>query len=633
MKYSIIGTAGHVDHGKTMLIKALTGMDTSHLEEEKKRGITIELGFAYLKLPDGGKAGIVDVPGHEKFIKNMLAGVGGMDLVLLVVAADEGVMPQTREHMDILSLLNIKDGIIVLTKTDMVDKDWLELVKDDVREEVQDTFLRDAPMCCVSSLTGEGIDELRQMIFDKLAHVSEKNESAPMRIPVDRVFSVDGFGTVITGTMIEGTLREGEDVTIYPSGLSTKVRSLQVHSTPVKTAYAGQRVAVNLAGIKKENVCCGDYIAAPGSLHETLMLDVKIKALPHIDWQLLNNSRLHFYHGAGDTLCKLVLLDRDALQPGEEAYAQLRFTEPVTVKNRDCFVVRFYSPLETVGGGIVLDSQPKRHKRYDQKVLDALSVKESGSVGSRILQRFRETGPQFLSVDEIFGGLRLPRSEFDAAVSAFLKDGSLIEATPKVLLHRDYLAELTGKASAIMDSYHRENPLQAGIKKEELRSRLLPMCGTGLANSVLEVLKRQGLLEERDQRLWKRGFKIEYSPEQEKLMAEVAQEVRQYGFEPPTPDEIKARYAKKKEFKGVWTALFDNGDLVLLSPQIAIHRDFYNKALEQLKEFCAENHEISLAQFRDLIGTSRKFALPLLEHFDKSGLTKKQGDVRILLQQ
>ncbi len=311
MKNCIIGTAGHVDHGKTMLIKALTGMDTDRLKEEKKRGITIELGFAYLNLPDGGKAGIIDVPGHEKFVKNMLAGVGGMDLVLLVVASDEGVMPQTREHLDILSLLGIEQGILVLTKTDMVEPEWLEMVKEDVRSEVQGTFLEDAPMACVSSYTGEGIEDLRSLIFKKLEQAQEKDVHSPMRLPVDRVFSVDGFGTVVTGTLIEGTVREGDELTIYPSKLPAKVRNIQVHSQTAAQACAGQRVAVNLAGVKKEEIARGDYLAAPGSLQDSLMLDIKLKILPRCGREILNNSRLHFYHGAGSSLCKLVLLDRE----------------------------------------------------------------------------------------------------------------------------------------------------------------------------------------------------------------------------------------------------------------------------------------------------------------------------------
>ncbi|MDD3192899.1 MAG: selenocysteine-specific translation elongation factor [Oscillospiraceae bacterium] len=630
MKNSIIGTAGHVDHGKTLLIKALTGMDTDRLKEEKKRGITIELGFAYLDLPGGGKAGIIDVPGHEKFVKNMLAGVGGMDLVLLVVAADEGVMPQTREHLDILSLLDIKEGIIVLTKTDMVDADWLAMVKEEVRAEVQGTFLQGAPVACVSSYTGEGIEALRQLIFETLGRVGQKSENTPMRQPVDRVFSVDGFGTVITGTLMEGTVREGDEVTIYPAGLPAKVRNLQVHSQTVKQAFAGQRVAVNLAGIKKEEVKRGDYLAAPGSLQGSLMLDVKLNILPHCERQIQNGSRLHFYHGAGDSLCKLVLLDRDALQKGEAAYAQLRFIEPVVVKNQDRFVVRFYSPIETVGGGMVLDCLPQRHKRFDQTVLEGLQIKESGTAERRILQRFLEEGPRFSSSQTVFDGLRVSREEFDGAVQGFLQSGQLVQVTAKVLLHRDWMEQLGQKLTAVLEEYHRQNPLQPGMRKEELRSKFLPRQQVALADSILAEFERRGLIGQRDQRVWREGFSVQYSPAQRQLFEQIGNQFSQSGIEPPGLDEIKSQYAKNKELKAVLDALFDTGELVALTPQIAIHRDACQKAQVMLEAYCRENGAISLAQFRDLAGTSRKYALALLEYFDHKGLTRKSGEMRVL---
>lgn len=629
LKNSIIGTAGHVDHGKTLLIKALTGIDTDRLKEEKKRGITIELGFAYLDLPDGGKAGIVDVPGHEKFVKNMLAGVGGMDLVLLVVASDEGMMPQTREHLDILSLLNIKQGIIVLTKTDLVDDDWLSMVKEDVRSEVQNTFLQDAPMVCVSSYTGEGIEGLRQLIFEKLAEMEEKNEQAPLRIPVDRVFSVDGFGTVITGTLIEGSVREGDEVMIYPSQAVAKVRGVQVHSNPVEQAFAGQRVAVNLSGIKREEVRRGDYLAAPGSLQDSLMLDVKLKILPHCEREIVNGSRLHFHHGAGASLCKLVLLGCDCLKAGEEAYAQLRFTEPVTVKNQDHFVMRFYSPIETVGGGVVLDCLPVRHKRFDREVLDGLKVKESGSAGHRALQKFLETGLQFPAAQQVFEQLRISREEFDTAVQEFLQSGDLVQVTPKILLHRENLEQLTQTVKALLEEYHRQYPLQTGIRREELRSKLINRRDIPLADSLLSLLEQRGLIRQEGQRVCLRDFTVQYTPEQQALSAKIEAEFVKGGFEPPASEEIARQYAKQREYQDVAQALYDTGRLIALSPQITMHRDVCLRAYELIQRHCQENPGLSLAQFRDLIGASRKYALALLEYFDRRGITRKTGEVRV----
>ena len=341
MKHVIIGTAGHVDHGKTLLVKALTGIDTDRLVEEKKRGITIELGFAHLDFDDGTQAGIVDVPGHEKFIKNMLAGAGGIDLAMLVVAADEGFMPQTVEHLGILQLLGIREGVVVITKTDMVDGEWVEMVKEDVKEQVRGTFLEGKPIYPVSAYTGEGIRELREALKALVAQVQEKSLRTPFRLPIDRVFSVDGFGTVVTGTLIEGAVTVGDDAAIMPDGLECRVRNLQVHGSDVKTAYAGQRVAMNLAGVKKTDITRGDTIAKPGSMRVSLMLDVRLQNLKNSQRTIVNGSQVHLYHGSAVRLAKVVLLEQDALQPGESAYAQLRMTEEIATRQGDRFVIRF----------------------------------------------------------------------------------------------------------------------------------------------------------------------------------------------------------------------------------------------------------------------------------------------------
>ncbi len=384
MNNSIIGTAGHVDHGKTCLIRALTGIETDRLREEKKRGITIELGFAYLDLPDGGRAGIIDVPGHEKFVRNMLAGAGGIDLALLIVAADEGVMPQTVEHLGILSLLEIKHGILVMTKIDTVDDDWRQLVAEDIRSQAQGTFLEQAPLIEVSSYTGEGIEQLRQEIFCQLAQLKGKRGDIPFRIPVDRVFSMEGFGTVITGTMIEGKLKEGDEVTLYPGEKPGKVRNIQVHSQSVDTAYAGQRVAVNFSNLKKSDIQRGDVVAPPGTMHPTMMADVRLNILKEAKRAVKNTSRLHFYHGSREILCKAVLLEGDVLEPGQSGYAQLRLEETAALKAGDHFVVRFYSPLETVGGGVIVDPSPFKRKRGDQNALEELKILEKGSLQDKI---------------------------------------------------------------------------------------------------------------------------------------------------------------------------------------------------------------------------------------------------------
>ncbi|MEG2037592.1 MAG: selenocysteine-specific translation elongation factor, partial [Ruthenibacterium sp.] len=419
----IIGTAGHVDHGKTQLIRALTGIDTDRLSEEKKRGITIELGFAHLDFDDGSRAGIVDVPGHEKFIKNMLAGAGGIDLALLVVAADEGFMPQTVEHLGILSLLGIREGLVVLTKSDLVEPEWLALMHEEVADRLRG-----------SAVTGEGIPALREQLKKLVAQAGEKNLRIPFRLPVDRVFSVEGFGTVVTGTLIEGSIREGEMAELAPSGLLAKVRNLQVHGADVPVAYAGQRVAINLAGLKKAEIGRGDSVVRPGTLRSSLMLDVRLENLRGSGRVIENDSQVHLYHGSTVQLAKVVLLDRDALAPGEQGYAQLRLTEEIAAKAGDRFVVRFYSPLETIGGGMVLDDAPRRHKRHDAAVCAALAIKEAGSGDEKLLQALAECATSLPDHKKLLQKTALDEDTLDCELQNLLARGEAIEAPEREVL-------------------------------------------------------------------------------------------------------------------------------------------------------------------------------------------------------
>ncbi|MCQ2566228.1 MAG: selenocysteine-specific translation elongation factor, partial [Clostridia bacterium] len=430
MKHVIIGTAGHVDHGKTTLIKALTGIDTDRLQEEKKRGITIELGFAHLDFDDGLQAGIVDVPGHEKFIKNMLAGAGGIDLAMLLVAADEGFMPQTVEHLGILQLLGIKNGIIVITKTDMVDEDWLEMIKEDVNSHVKGTFLEGKPVFCVSAYTGQGIKELKDSLHDLVLQTGEKNMRTPYRLPIDRVFSVEGFGTVVTGTLIEGAVNIGDSAVILPDGLECRVRNIQVHSKDTPTAYAGQRVAINLAGIKKSDIARGNCVAAPGSTPTSRMLDVHLQNLPNSDRTIVNNSQVHLYHGSSECLAKVVLLDRDRLEPGENCYAQLRLTEEIATRKGDRFVVRFLSPLETIGGGVVVDPKPYKHKRNDASVLELLAIKENGSEDQKLVQIVDEYGLGMVSSETLAKQQNVSSEDMKISLAELVNEGKVLEILP-----------------------------------------------------------------------------------------------------------------------------------------------------------------------------------------------------------
>ena len=625
MKNIIIGTAGHVDHGKTALIKALTGIETDRIKEEKKRGITIELGFAYLDLPDGEKAGIIDVPGHEKFVKNMLAGAGGIDLALLVVAADEGFMPQTREHLGILSLLNISEGIIVVTKKDMVDEDWLEIVCDEVRQEVQGTFLENAQIIPVSSYTGEGIEQLRQAIFTMIDQKTQiKNLDVPFRIPVDRIFSVEGFGTVITGTLIEGTMKVGDPVTVYPSRIESRIRNLQVHSQDVQEAYAGQRVAVNLAGLKKTDLNKGDVIAVPDSMHTTMMIDIHLTVLKDCDREIRNATRLHLYHGARDILCKIVLLDRDSVGAGESCYAQLRLEEEIAVKTGDRFVLRFYSPVETIGGGVILDSNPFKHKRNDAAVLESLKLKEGGSDREKISAALRDYSARFETLDFLQIQTGIPKEQFEQQINKLIKDKVAFRVSDNVVIHTDYLNRLKDSAVKLLESYHKENPLREGMKKDEFRNKLIKYGDISVVDKITDSLVNRKVLKYVNNCVALADFEVQQDNNQQ----EIENAFLQGGFSPESPDQIAARFPKVKNFKQVLESLVNTGKLVRVEEKILLHADYYNKALTLAKEHVDQNGQITLAEMRDLMGASRKFAVAVLEYWDKRGITKKVGDAR-----
>ena len=627
MKNIIIGTAGHVDHGKTALIKALTGIETDRIKEEKKRGITIELGFAYLDLPDGEKAGIIDVPGHEKFVKNMLAGAGGIDLALLVVAADEGFMPQTREHLGILSLLNISEGIIVITKKDMVDDDWLEVVCEDVRSEVKGTFLENAQIIPVSSYTGEGIEQLKTAIFELIDQNTQiKNLNIPFRIPVDRIFSVEGFGTVITGTLIEGRMKIGDPVTIYPSRIESRVRNLQVHSHDVTEAYAGQRVAVNLAGLKKTDLNKGDVVAVPNSMHTTMMIDIKLNILRDCEREILNGTRLHLYHGARDVLCKVILLDRDSISAGESCYAQLRLEEEIAVKTGDRFVLRFYSPLETIGGGVILDSNPFKHKRNDPAVLESLHIKESGSDKEKISAALHDYSSRFETLDFLQVQTAIPKEQFDQQIQKLLKDKTAFRVSDSIVIHSDYLTHLKDTAVRLLSAYHQENPLRDGMKKDEFRSKFLHFDDIAVIDKITDSLVNRKFLKYVNGCVALADFEVQKDDNLEEIEAAF----REGGFSPESPDQIATRFPKVKNYRQVVESLVNTGRLVRVEDKILLHVDYYEKALSMAKEHIAQNGQITLAEMRDLMGASRKFAVAVLEYWDRRNITKKVGDARVL---
>lgn len=629
MNNVIIGTAGHVDHGKTSMIKALTGIDTDRLKEEKKRGITIDLGFAYLTLPSGEQVGIIDVPGHEKFIKNMLAGAGGIDFAILVIAADDGFMPQTREHLDILDLLNVKTGIIALTKIDLVDEEWLDMVQGEIRNEIKGSFLENSPIYPISSYTGEGMEELRTAIFELIENVKSRSTTAAARLPVDRIFSVHGMGTVITGTLISGTLKLGDNVQIYPSEKIIRIRNLQVHSKDVEQAFSGQRVAINLASIPKNEISRKNTLAAPSSMKITNLIDARITLLPNSKREVTHNSFLHFYHGAGDYLCKVRLLDRNVLKPGESCYAQLRFDEKIALKEKDRFIIRFYSPLETIGGGIVIDVQASLHRRNSQKVFEELRMLESDSLSDKLLQIIKQQKHNYISLDKLRTLSELDESTFSKEISKLTIDGKIFNLDEANVVLADYCQNIEQTCNKILNEFHRTNQYQNGMRTDELRSRLLPQTNTSTADIFIQKLVDDKLIRIENNKASLFDFHVQYSETDNKLVKQIEEMYEANLFSPPALEDLyNIEPSKKNKIESLFKAMVSNGNLIATDSKTFFHKSALDLAECKLRQFLETHQEISLAEFRDLISTSRKFALSLLDYFDRRGITVKIGDIR-----
>ena len=632
MKHVIIGTAGHVDHGKTLLIKALTGIDTDRLIEEKKRGITIELGFAHLDWPDGTQAGIVDVPGHEKFIKNMLAGAGGIDLAMLVIAADDGVMPQTVEHLNILTMLGIKDGLVVISKADTVDPEWLVMMEEEITEKVKGTFLEGKPIVAVSAYTGQGIPELKEMLRQLVQQAEEKSLRIPFRLPIDRVFSVDGFGTVVTGTLIEGAMNEGDLAELVPSGTPTRIRNLQVHGKEVETAYAGQRVAINLAGLKKSDIQRGDVVAKPGSVRTSRMLDVRLNNLKDSGRIIRNDSQVHLFHGAAVLLAKVVLFGRDELKPGESCYAQLRLTEPIATKNGDRFVIRFFSPLETIGGGVILDDQPQRHKRSDPKIQKILQIKETGSRDDLTVQLLAEFGVRLPTAAQLVAKLQREEADIQGELYDLCSRGLAMEALPGRFVAASAVDKAWSDCQEILTQYHKLNPLHSGIQSAELRQKLFKGMDRTPADSLIAILHQEGKIRKQGDRYALSDFTVTLTKRQRNIREKLLQIYTSAGIETPITDHVMEGFPsnERTEARQVLESLITSGDLILLTPQICLYRDVYGRILEVARTHFEENDSLTLAQLRDLLQTSRKYSQAIVEYFDKIHITRKDGDIHYL---
>jgi selenocysteine-specific elongation factor len=643
----VIGTAGHVDHGKSTLIHALTGIDPDRLREEKERGMTIDLGFAWLTLPSGQEVSIVDVPGHERFIKNMLAGVGGIDIALLVVAADESIMPQTREHLAILDLLNIRTGVVALTKRDLVDADWLELVQAEVEETLQGTSLAGAPMVPVSAVTGEGLDELLATLDRVLLRAPAKPNTGWPRLPIDRVFTISGFGTVVTGTLVHGELRLGQEIEVLPSGKRGRIRGLQTHKRRVEAAPAGTRVAVNIAGLGTEDLQRGDVLTAPGWLRPTRAVDVRLRIVAGAPKPLPHNALVTFHTGAVETMARVALLDHQELRPGESGWAQLRLDQEVAVVKDDLFILRLPSPSVTVGGGTIVETHPRRHRRFQEEVLETLAVLERGTPEEIVLEQLQSREPAD------FGTLQkrcaLAAAEVEAVVGRLVREGRMVvidaaarsgeganghEAAPAgprlapstLLISAAGWARLVGQVERVLAAYHQDYPLRRGMPREELRTRL--GLDARLFNRVLAVLLAQGqVVEEGSVHVRLPGHQVVFTPEQQRRVDALRARLAAAGVSPPARAELESALGLSPE---VVQALIDRGDLVEVAPDVLYLRETYDELVAAVKAMIAEQGAVTVAGYRDRFQTSRKYALALLEHLDQVRVTRRVGDERVL---
>ncbi len=630
MEQLIIGTAGHVDHGKTVLIKALTGVDTDRLQEEKERGISIDLGFAPFRLPGGRLAGVIDVPGHERFIHNMLAGAAGMDLVMLVVDASEGVMPQTREHLDILEILGIQKGIVVITKIDLVEEEWRELVGEEIAEELVGTFLEGAQVVSVSALQGQGVEELKALIDEMTTVLEPRNSAGPLRLPVDRSFVIAGFGTVITGTLIQGSVNVGDIVSVVPPGLEARVRNIQVHDADVEKALAGSRVALNLSGLEKSEVLRGSVVSTPGYYRQTDLVDLAVQLLPRSPRRLKNLDPVHFFLGTARSVGKMLLLDRDELLPGESALVQCRLDRPLVAERGDPFVIRSYSPMTTIGGGTVLDPYPVRHRRFRQDVIERLEeLKQAPTAGgdSAFVRRKLEELPA-ADIAKLVKETRLDKVKVENILGE-LEASGLVSKLGNSYVAIKNLNHYRNKLQDELDVYHKKYPLAPGISRAQLKGFLPSGLNQRDYDALLELLQTGEVVAIKSDLVTLYGFEPEPSQADKFILEKLESIYRTGNLQPPSvKDALISTETKAARKDELFNYLQSRGALVKVSEDLFFHSEAYKEALGMLRRHFAEKDKLTLAEFRDMSGSSRKFAQALLEHFDQAKLTRRVEDYR-----
>jgi len=631
----VIATAGHVDHGKSTLIEALTGIDPDRLPEEKEREMTIDLGFAWLTLPSGREVSIIDVPGHERFIKNMLAGVGGIDATLLVVAADEGPMPQTQEHVDIIDLLGIDRGVVAVTKCDWVPEgdDWLELVMEETREALAGTTLADAPLVAVSAVAGIGLDDLLAALDEVIADTPPAIDLGRPRLSIDRVFTVAGFGTVVTGTLLDGRLQVGQEAEIAPKGLKSRIRGLQTHKERLQTALPGSRVAVNLSGLAVEDLARGDVVTLPGDIKPSRLIDVRLRLVNSLPRPVTHNTSVDVFVGAAEVPARVRLLGADELLPGETGWAQLRLAAPVALRKGDRYIVRLPSPSTTLGGGVVVNTHPRRHRRFRTGLIESLETLARGTPDEILLQAL---GAQPYELQEAVARSGLADDEAREALGTLLENGQArlldskladrsVDALPSTayVISSGGWAALQDRVVETLDAYHQRYPLRGGMPREELKSRLdLP---ARLFNQVVECAVGEGLVAEGEATLRRPGHQVAFTADQQRRISALLDTLRREPFAPPSRVDMENAVGAD-----VLAALIEDGTLVKVRGDLLFHGPAYERMRAGVLEHLEREGAITVAQVRDLFDTSRKYAIAFMEHLDEARVTRRVGDERVL---
>lgn len=639
----VIGTAGHVDHGKSTLVRALSGIDPDRLQEEKKRGMTIDLGFAWIELPipnsTGATApesvGIVDVPGHIDFIKNMLAGIGGIDAAMLIIAADEGVMPQTREHLAILDLLEVSAGLVALTKVDLIDDpEWLELVELDIAELLEPTHLADAPIVPVSATTGKGLIDLRSTLSSLLGQLAPRRNRARPRLPVDRVFSLSGFGTIVTGTLLDGQVNVGDAVELLPSGHTARIRGLQSHKQAVDAGQPGSRLAINLSGVDTDQIARGDVVAKPDTLRSTMLIDVRFRLLPDAEKPLLHNQTVDFFCGAAEIPATVRLLGTETLEPGQEGWLQLRLAKPAVVVSGDRYILRQPSPSMTLGGGVILSPHPRRRwKRFNPAVLARLETLTKGAPDEILLQTLGRH--PFLTASTLIAQSELDLETAQSALDELVDAGailSLASGNEPTLVTVESWQQTSNHLTSLLDEYHRQSPLRRGMARGEVRNRLQTQLGLDefpvrLFNAVVEKAQSATLIDSDDSVLWRHEFAVTLTLEQQMLVDHILQQFAAAPYAPPGEADVLRVLGTQS---ALLDTLLEQGQLVRITGGLLFRQEDFAEMVERVRTSAAEQGTITLAEVRDLFGTSRKYAQSLLEEMDARRITRRDGDVRVL---